>query len=75
MYLELIHLNFSWHGEGAHHDTVFVTTNLDHDGFWGMCAGGVYLLFLFVYEGVDYHCALVHWFTPVGDSIHKETGQ
>lgn len=75
MYHKLICSNPSWHGEGACRNTVFVMTNPDHDGFWGMCVGRVYLFFSFVYEGVDYHCALVHWFTLVGDSVHEETGQ
>ena len=75
MYHKLICSNPSWHGEGACCNTVFVMTNPDHDGFWEMCVGRVYLFFSFVYEGVDYHCALVHWFTLVGDSVHEETGQ
>ena len=75
MYHELICSNPLWHQDGAHCDTIFVTADTDHDGFWGMCVTRVYLFFSFVYEGADYHCALVHWFVPVGDSVHEETGQ
>lgn len=73
---ELIRSNPIWHGEYSRYDTVFVTTaNSDHSGFMGMCIGRVYLFFSFVHEEVDYHCALVHWFVPVGESVHDETGQ
>ena len=33
------------------------------------------LVISFVYESVDYHCALVHWFVPVGELVHDKTGQ
>ena len=75
IYHELIWSNPLWYGEGIQHDMVFVTTNLDHDGFLGMCVGRVHLFFSFVYESVDYHCALVYWFIPVGELVHEETGQ
>lgn len=75
IYCELIWSNPLWHREGIQHDMVFMTTNLDHDGFLGICVGRVHLLFSFVYESVDYHCVLVHWFVPVGESVHEETGQ
>ena len=25
--------------------------------------------------GANYHCALVHWFVPISESMHDETGQ
>lgn len=56
-------------------DTVFITTDSEHDGFMSMCIGRVYLFFSFVYEGLYYPCALVHWFVPVGETVHSETGQ
>ena len=72
----LIRSNPIWHGEYSCYDTVFVTTaNSDHSGFMGMCIGRVYLFFSFVHEEVDYHCALIHWFVPVGESVHDETRQ
>ena len=53
----------------------FVTMDLEHDRFVGMCIGRVYLFFSFVFEGIYYPCTLVHWFVPVGETIHDETGQ
>ena len=64
-----------WQGEYPRHDMVFVTMDLEHDRFMGMCIGRVYLFFSFVYEGIYYPCALVHWFVPVGETVHDETGQ
>lgn len=73
---ELIRSNPVWQGEYPRHDTMFVTTtDTEHSGFMGMCVGRVYLFFSFVHEGVYYRCALVHWFIPVGNSVHDETGQ
>ena len=73
---ELIQSNPVWQGEYPHYNTVFITTtNSDHSGFMGMCVGRVYLFFSFVYEQIDYHCTLVHWFIPVGKLVHDETGQ
>ena len=73
---ELIRSNPVWQGEYPRYDMVFITTtNSDHNGFMSMCVGRVYLFFLFVYKQIDYHCALVHWFVPVGKSVHDETGQ
>ena len=43
-------------------------------GSWA-CVLGVYLFFSFVYKGIYYPCTLVHWFVPVGETIHDETGQ
>lgn len=64
-----------WQGEYPRHNMVFVTTDSEHDGFMGMCIGRVYLFFSFVYKGIYYPCALVHWFVPVGETVHDETGQ
>ena len=73
---ELIRSNPVWQGEYPHYNMVFITTtNSDHSGFMGMCVGRVYLFFLFVYEQIDYHCTLVHWFIPVGKLVHDKTGQ
>lgn len=73
---ELIQSNPVWQGEYPHYNMVFITTtNSDHSGFMGMCVGRVYLFFSFVYEQIDYHCTLVHWFIPVDKLVHDETGQ
>ena len=64
-----------WQGKYPHCDTVFIATDSEHDGFLSMCIGKVHLFFSFVHEGLYYPCALVHWFVPVGESVHDETGQ
>ena len=75
MYHRYIRSTLLWQNEYPRCDTVFVTTNSEHDGFMGMCIGRVYLFFSFVHEGLYYPCALVHWFVPVGETVHDETGQ
>ena len=74
MYHRYIHSTLLWQGKHPHHDTVFITTISDHDGFLSMCIGRVHL-FSFVHKGLYYPCALVHWFVPVSELVHDEMGQ
>ncbi|KAJ7440651.1 hypothetical protein B0H11DRAFT_2292790 [Mycena galericulata] len=58
----------SWRKRGARRDCVFAVENQDQPGFRGMSVVRVKLFFSFVYDGVDYPCALVEWFKKVGRS-------
>ncbi|KAH9014265.1 hypothetical protein EDB85DRAFT_1876506, partial [Lactarius pseudohatsudake] len=40
----------------------------------GLDVARVRLFFSFTHEGVEYPCALVHWFSCVGDSPDERTG-
>ena len=40
----------------------------------GLLVARVFLFFSVKYDGVDYPCALVHWFSVVGDAPDDETG-
>ena len=71
---ERIRCHPNWRGEYAWYDTVFVETDAELPGMRGMLIGRVLLLFSFYFRGQDYSCALVHWFTPVGDGPDDETG-
>lgn len=75
MYHRYIHSTPLWQGKYPHCDTIFITTNSEHDGFLSMCVGRVHLFFSFVHEELHYPCALVHWFVPVSESVHNKTGQ
>jgi hypothetical protein len=74
MYHEHIRSLPAWQGEYAHHDTVFIETDLNIPGMLSMCVGHVLLFFSFMHEGQYYPYALVHWFVPVGSAIDDETG-
>jgi hypothetical protein len=34
----------------------------------------ILLFFSFIFDGMMYPCALVHWFSPVGEKCDKDTG-
>jgi hypothetical protein len=57
----------SWRKGPGHYDTIFVNTDPSMDGMQGLEVAHVRLFFSFSYEGVKYPCALVHWFSCVGD--------
>ncbi|KDQ16868.1 hypothetical protein BOTBODRAFT_106110 [Botryobasidium botryosum FD-172 SS1] len=63
-----------WRGEHLRHDCIFV----EHDVMWlGMRGLGVARVQLFMslsYNGVEYPCALVSWFSVAGDSPDEDTG-
>ena len=45
----------------------------DTPGFKSLLVAHVYLFFSFKYNNVYYPCALVHWFSTVGDAPDDET--
>lgn len=63
------------YGKANIHATTLCSSQLPIRTTVGLWACVLYLFFSFVYEEIDYHCALVHWFIPVGESVHDETGQ
>ena len=65
----------SWYNGMPRRDYAFVR-NIDSDalGFEGLLVACVFLFFSFKYMGITYPCALVHWFSTVGDSPDDETG-
>ncbi|KAF8184554.1 hypothetical protein K438DRAFT_2160896, partial [Mycena galopus ATCC 62051] len=75
MHRERIRSNPNWHGAYARHDTVFVETDSERPGMEGMVIGRVLLFFSFTAAtGVEYSCALIHWFSPHGNAPDPDTG-
>jgi hypothetical protein len=52
-------------GSGCY-NTIFVNTDPTMDGMQGLEVARVRLFFSFSHEGVEYPCALVHWFSRAG---------
>ncbi|KAJ6548944.1 hypothetical protein B0H19DRAFT_1300082 [Mycena capillaripes] len=63
-----------WRKHGPRRDCAFAVENQNEQGFRGMSVVRVRLFFSFIYDGVDYPCALVDWFKKVGRSPDLETG-
>jgi hypothetical protein len=64
----------SWRKGAGRYDTIFVNTDSSADGMRGLDVARVRLFFSFSHHGVEYPCALVRWFSRVGDSPDDHTG-
>lgn len=64
----------SWRKGPARYDCVFVETDADAEGMAGLDIGRVRLFYSFSFEGILYPCALVEWFSRVGDGPDEDTG-
>lgn len=77
MYREVIRSTLWWSkGDvaGPRRDCVFVDGGEPGAGMRGLLIARVYLFFKFSFTGVDYPCALVHWYTTVGTEPDGPTG-
>ena len=64
----------SWRRGPSRYDTIFVNTDPSVEGMRGLDVVRVYLFFSFSHDGIEYPCALVHWFSRVGDLPDADTG-
>ena len=64
----------SWRNGPARYDTVLINTNPDVEGIYGFEVARVLLFFAFQHQERQYPCALVHWFSFVGNEPDEETG-
>jgi len=64
----------SWRKGAPRHDCIFVETDPDAPGMAGLDIARVRLFFSCKFNGVQYPCALVHWFSRVGQSADPGTG-
>jgi hypothetical protein len=64
----------SWRNGPARYDTVLINSNPDAEGIYGFEIARILLFFAFRYQEMHYPCALVHWFSIVGDEPDEDTG-
>ncbi|KAJ6626485.1 hypothetical protein B0H10DRAFT_2302293 [Mycena sp. CBHHK59/15] len=64
----------SWRGGPPRYDCVYVEQDTEQPGFRGLLAMRVLLFMSFKHEGIDYPCALVTWFSPIGDEPCPDVG-
>ncbi|KAF5343292.1 hypothetical protein D9758_016490 [Tetrapyrgos nigripes] len=64
----------SWFGGAARYDCVFMEGDTLEDGFSGLLVGRVFMFFRFSFEGRVYPCALIHWFSTIGNGPCDLTG-
>ncbi len=71
---EFIRATRSWRKGQPRYDSVFVNTDSTLPGIFGLEIARVRCFFSFKYGGTDYSCALVHWYTRIGDAPDEDTG-
>ena len=74
MQCKCIHTMDTWQNGPGRHDCDFVSTDLAAEGMHGFNIACMKLLFSFKYNNSTYPCALVHWYSHVGDSVDEDTG-
>ena len=73
MHCEHIQAMPSWRNGPAHYNMVLINTNLDVEGIYRFKVARVLLFFAFQHRERHYPCALVHWFSFVGNEPDEET--
>ncbi|KAF8170468.1 hypothetical protein K438DRAFT_1853988 [Mycena galopus ATCC 62051] len=74
MHHERIRASKSWYRGPPRYDCVFIVHDPEAAGFRGLHAARVRLFFRFKFRGVEYPCALIHWFSARGDDPCPDTG-
>ena len=62
-----------WHKGSPQYDCIFVVTNNMAEGMQSLDVACIQLLFSFTYADIYYPCALVQWFSYVGDASDEDT--
>jgi hypothetical protein len=71
---EYIRATPSWRKGRPRYDTVYINFDLSQEGMRGLEVARVLTFFSFMHEGKPYQCALIHWFSRVGNEPDEDTG-
>ena len=74
MRCEWMHAVTSWRRGRPRYDCVFVNTDESELGMRGLSIARARLFFRVTVNCLKYPCALVHWYSRVGDSPDESTG-
>ena len=74
MRCERMHAVTSWRRGRPRYDCVFVNTDESEPGMRGLSVARARLFFRVTVNRLKYPCALVHWYSRVGDSPDESTG-
>ena len=74
MRCEHIHTITSWRCGKPRYDCVFVNSDELTPGMLGLNVAQARLFFSVTVNRIKYSCALVHWYSRLGDSMDKNTG-
>lgn len=71
---ERIRASPSWRRKVPRYDTALVVEDESQPGMRGLRVVRVKLFFSFLFDGVEYPCALVEWFSRIGNRPDPDTG-
>jgi hypothetical protein len=71
---ELIRAVSTWKSGPSRYDCVFAVTDESLKGMRGLDIARVRFFLSFSYRGITYPCALVHWYSRIGDEPDEKTG-
>ena len=74
MHHQRIHACSSWRNGPPRYDCVFAEKDPSLAGFCGLFVAQVILFFSFSYRNTSYPCALVRWFSVIGEEPCPHTG-
>ena len=74
MHWEHIQATPSWRNKTTRYDCTFVNSNPVLYSMCGLEVACVMTFFSFVHEGKEYLCALIHWFSHIGNTPNEDTG-
>ncbi|EMD41223.1 hypothetical protein CERSUDRAFT_40611, partial [Gelatoporia subvermispora B] len=74
MHREHIRATPSWYRGPPRYDCVFVNTDPDAEGMLGLDVARIHLFMSFRYHGIQYPCALVHWYERTAPEPDEATG-
>ena len=71
---EFLHAVPSWRKKYPRYDCAFLNSDPDTAGMRGMDVVRVQMFFSFVFNDKTYPCALVHWYSKLGDAPDEDVG-
>ena len=71
---EHIRATTSWRGGPARYDCVLINSDPNVEGARGFEIARAFLFFSFQHQGKTYPCALVQWYSYVGEEADEDTG-
>lgn len=71
---EYVRATPSWRNGAARYDCVFINTGADAQGMRGLDVARVLAFFSFSFDGEEYQCALIHWFSCISTVPDQDAG-
>jgi hypothetical protein len=74
MQREQIRTTPSWRNGAPRYDCAFINSGSEDDPLRGLIVGRIFLFFTFVHKEILYSCALIQWYSFIGNEPDEDTG-